>query len=349
LLPLVNACSTCASGRTCPRVVGAKLLRSSKLAKNRFARVLQMASSGSHLTARDIWALSIDLFFGWTCERSGTDADDAHGYFWMRLFDEPQLGEAAGLVADFDPVHLAVASLDSRLWRGAFEDLLLDKQYPAIEALSLSRRGNDDEALVAFKSAKRFLFFFSKNWDPLTRVADETDVGAFTALLEDASRDRGGAIGTLIGLINQYRLSASTEQSLFLSRHHGFAADKRPRALVAFQSVGPEQIGLRVPFEWEAQQYPDSGFRAQSLLLHWSGRDESEFTVDFSTWQQLRESRTVTSDRDQEILDFGLDIFIAQGHQPPSSDPEMHVYDHERHRATLLRIRRTERRIEVLK
>ena len=68
ILPAVRPCRVCGKSKNCPRVRGAQLLRKSKPAQERLARLLQMLTDrGRHLTAREIWTFLIDLFFGWTC------------------------------------------------------------------------------------------------------------------------------------------------------------------------------------------------------------------------------------------------------------------------------------------
>lgn len=348
VLEYVTPCHSCGSSSSCPRVVGARLLKRSSTGRKRLADIFDLIASSRHMTPRDVWAVLIDLFFGAACPTDISEQGAAESYFWMRLFDKP-LNMHSEVLDEFDPIHMAVARLDSRLWCGDYQDLHLDKNYPGAPPQNLAVNGDEDAAIEAFKSSKRFLFFFSKDWDPLRRLADETEVGQFNELIDAAYEKKAGAVGTIIGLINQYRLSTNTEQALWLSRHHSCAADRRPQTLAAFQQVLPEQLNIRLPFEWEAEQYPGSGFLAHEMLLNWSGQDEGELRLDFETWKTMREPRTITNDRSQEILDFAIDIFFARGQQHPASDPEMLIFDHAKSQSRNLRIRKKDRRIEIIK
>ena len=84
-----------------------------------------LTDSGRHLTAREIWAFLIDLFFGWTCSGSDDEVDQQRGYFWNRVFDGDN-SIAQSIHSDFDPLRVARARDDANLWRGHSDDLALN-------------------------------------------------------------------------------------------------------------------------------------------------------------------------------------------------------------------------------
>lgn len=346
LLPVVGPCPVCGKARDCPRVVGARMLKRSKRARQRLALLLQLLTNrGRHLSAREIWVFLIDLFFGWTCPLESDPVARADGLFWMRLFDSdaPVTREVA---AEFDPVNAAMPRQDVLLWRGRFDDLDYDAEFPGVSPSALARDSRED-GIRAFASAKRALFFFSKSLDAEALLATQSLAPQFGGLLTRASSDPRPVIREIVGLINRYRLAARTETDLWISRHHSFAAHKRPSALAAAYKLPIDGLEIKIPYLSDAQRYPEAGFFPDRLLLNWVGSDQV-LTVSFETWQRLGEQRTLTVDRDQESLDFALDLFMSQAKVPAVEDPEVLVYDHERRETTIMRIKPDARRIEPL-
>jgi hypothetical protein len=343
ILPVVRACRVCGKSRNCPRVRGAQLLRRSKTAQDRIAKLLQMLTDrGRHLTAREIWAFLIDLFFGWTCIASTEEADCQGGFFWNRVFDSDN-AIARAISEDFDPLRVARARDDANLWMGQEGDLGV--RIPLTPPRGLARN-SIDEGLEMFTSAKRFYFLFAKSWDIDRTLAAFVPASQFGDLLTRAARGEMVA-AEIAGLINAFRLGLKTREDLWISRHHSFAAHRRPAVLAASGKVPSSTLNVRVPYSADAKAYPQSGFFPHRLLLGWPDSDQ-EFVIDFATWRGLLQERTLIVDRSQETLDFALDIFLAQGNPPDAADPEVLVYDHRRHRQATLRLSTSERRVDVL-
>jgi hypothetical protein len=348
LLPMVGPCGTCGRSSGCPRVIGARLLRRSRRAKERLELLLRLLSdSGQHLSAREIWVFLIDLFFGWTCPPGGEDVDRLPGYFWMRIFEGSTL-IATEISRQFDPVVVPLPREDVALWQGRFDTLESDVEYPGSRPVVVARELGESSGLRAFGSAKRWHFFFGKTLDVERILARRSLAPHFGKLLEGSMGDSRPVIRELVGLMNRYRLSLETENELWISRHHGFAAHRRPAGLGAAGKLPIDRLHVRVPFRYEADRYERAGFFPTKLFLHWKN-SEQMLEIDFETWQRLRQDRTLTVDRHQETLDFALDLFMAQASVPAVDDPELLVYDHRRREETVLRIRPLERRIEVLR
>jgi hypothetical protein len=343
ILPVVRPCRVCGKSKNCPRVIGAQQLRRSRIAQERIARLLQMLTDrGRHLTAREIWAFLIDLFFGWTCITTNDEVQQQRGYFWNRVFDSDN-AIAQAIREDFDPLRVARARDDANLWLGHNEDLgtTIPLTPPRVSA-----RSDIDDGLAMFTSAKRFYFFFAKSWDIDHTLTAFVPASQFGALLKKAA-DGEAVAAELAGLINAFRLGLKTREDLWISRHHAFAAHRRPAVLAASGKVPSSSLVVRVPFSDEAKSYPDSGFFPHRLLMSWPGSDQ-EFVVDFPTWRELQRERNLIVDRSQETLDFALDIFLSQGNPPDAVDPEILVYDHRRRRQSTLRLDGSERRVDVL-
>ena len=343
ILPVVRPCRVCGKSKNCPRVRGAQHLRRSRTAQERIVRLLQMLTDrGRHLTTREIWAFLIDLFFGWTCIATNDEVDQQPGYFWNRVFDgENAIAQA--ILEDFDPLRVARAYDDANLWLGHNDDLGISIPLTPPRVLA---RSSIEDGLVMFTSAKRFYFFFAKSWDVDHTLAAFVPASQFGVLLAKAAA--GDAVAAeLAGLINAFRLGLKTREDLWISRHHSFAAHRRPAVLAASGKVPSSTLVVRVPFSAEAKAYPQSGFFPHRLLLGWPGNDQ-EFIIDFATWRELQEERNLIVDRSQETLDFALDIFLAQGNPPDAADPEVLVYDHRRRRHATLRLDSSERRVDVL-
>jgi hypothetical protein len=341
ILPVVRPCRVCGKSRNCPRILGAKALRKSRIAQDRIARMLQMLTDrGRHLTAREIWAFLIDLFFGWTCTALEDGVDRQAGFFWNRVFD----GDNAIAVAireDFDPLRVARARDDADLWLGRAAEATVPQTPPHVVA-----RKSPDDGLIMFASAKRHFFFFSKSWNIDHTLSAFVPASKFGSLMQRAASGETVA-PEISGLINAFRLGQKTQTDLWISRHHSFAAHRRPAVLAASGKVPSSELVVRVPFSNDASSYPKSGFFPHRLLLAWKGNDQ-EFVVDFPTWRELQDDRNLIVDRNQETLDFALDIFLAQGDPPDARDPEVLVYDHRRARQTTLRLSSSERRVDVL-
>jgi hypothetical protein len=346
LLPLAGPCSTCGTSRDCPRVVGARTLRRSRRARERVAALLQLLTDrGRHVSAREIWLFLTDMFFAWTCSAGQDEVDRAAGYFWVRLFEsDNRLSHEIAL--EFDPINAPMAREDILLWQGKFAELDYDQEFPGLSPAAVARESRED-GLRLFASAKRAFFFMSKSLDPQSLLARQTMAPEFGRLLSTASTESRRVIRELVGLINRYRLDARTENDLWVSRHHSMAAHKRPYALAAAAKLPIERLEISVPFAYEAENYEGAGFFPDRLLLRWAG-SEQVLAVSFDTWRRLQEERSMTVDRDQEGLDFALDLFMSQAPAPALEDPEVHYYDHERHEEIVIRLKPGDRSIELL-
>lgn len=346
LLPVVTPCTTCAKSNTCPRVVGAKMLKKSKRAQERLESLLQLLSDGGqHISAREIWVFLIELFFGWTCPPGGTEVERARGYFWMRVFEgESRL--AADIAAEFDPITVPMAREDVYIWQGEFEKIRSDASYPGTRP-SVVARTSPTDGRIAFASAKRCFFFFGRDLNVESILARRSLAPQFGKILERAGQDARPVIREMVGVINSYRLRHDTENDLWVSRHHGFAAQRRPTGLGASAKVSIEGLRLRLPHSDEGALYPGAGFFPTELFLCWEDSTQS-LLIDFATWERLQNERTLTVDRHQETLDFALDLFLSQAPVVATADPEIHVYDHRRREATTLRIRPEDHKIEVI-
>ena len=346
LLPVVPACSTCGKSPSCPRLHGARMLRKSKRARERLSLLVELLTDkGRHLSAREIWVFLIELFFGWTCPAGADDVDRAAGYFWSRLFDG-STRVAAEIAAEFDPVNAPMPREDAQLWKGDFGDLTFDQEFPGGSPATLAREERR-EGLIAFQSAKRAYFFFGKAVDASQLLARQSLAPRFGQLLRDAADDERRVIRDVVTLVNGYRIANRSANELWISRHHSMAAHRRPRSLAAAYKLPIERLGVRIPFAADARTYPGAGFFPDRLLLHWDG-SEQVFVVSFDTWERLQETRSLTVDRDQESLDFALDLFMAQAPAPPIEDPEILFYDHARNEEILIRVKPAERRVEIL-
>lgn len=346
LLPLIGPCSTCGTSRDCPRVVGARALRRSRRARERVAALLQLLTDrGRHVSAREIWLFLTDMFFAWTCSPGQDEIDRAAGYFWVRLFESNnKLSHEIAL--EFDPINAPMAREDILLWQGKFGELDYDQEFPGLAPATVARASRED-GLRLFASAKRALFFMSRSIDPQSLLARQSMAPEFGRLLTTASTDPRRVIRELVGLINRYRLDARTENDLWVSRHHSMAAHRRPFALAAAAKLPIEQLEISVPFAYESENYDGAGFFPDRLLLRWAG-SEQVLAVSFDTWRRLQEERSLTVDRDQEGLDFALDLFMSQAPAPALEDPEVHYYDHERQEEIVIRLKPTDRSIELL-
>ncbi|WP_262281699.1 hypothetical protein [Micromonospora sp. MA102] len=343
LLPLVTACPSCGKSSSCPRVVGAKMLRRSRAARERLQLLLRLLTDGgTHLSARDIWVFLIDLFFGWVCPGDGEERSE--GYFWNRIFDGEST-TARRIRSNFDPVAVPLAREDVYLWRGRFTELRMDCEYPGSAPVALARESSD-AGLAAFASAKRCYYFFGKAVQAEKMMAGQSRAPHFGRLLAASLNDQRPVIRDLVGYINRYRLGLDTQNDLYVSRHNGFAAHRRPWGLGAYGKLPIERLEILVPYRYENETYGE-GFFPTRVYLHWAGSQQF-LTVDFETWERLQEKRTLTVDRDQETLDFALDLFMAQADIPAIDDPEVIVFDHRRREQTRLRVRASERVIEVL-
>lgn len=347
LLPHVTPCSSCGKpkSKTCPRVHGATLLKKSRRARDRMCHLLSLyASGGNHLTARDIWVFFIDLFFGHTCTPQDPRSNSS-GYFWNRIFDdETSLCEA--LRTNFDPIQIPLPNADSALWLGDFDSESFGIAFPGDSPVDAYRR-SDIEGMEAFTSAKRAYYLFSKSVDPDSVAMQISDAPNFRNLLESSFRDSRGVLREVVSLLNRYRLETRIETELWISRHHGMAAHKRPGALAASSKSPLDSLNLLVPHEYDSRTYPESGYFPDALLLQWKG-SSAVFTLDFYTWSELQRRRTLTVDRDQETLDFAIDIFMGQARIKAEADPEIKVYDHKSRRTYQIRARHNERGFEVL-
>lgn len=349
LLPLVSPCGRCGSSNSCPRVVGAKLLRKSRRAKERLEFLLRLLTDGGqHLSAREIWFFLVDLFFGWECPPPAEDRDlRASGFFWMRAFDgSSPLSEA--IRAGFDPLTVPMAKEDVAIWLGRFSEISTEVEYPGQKPVVVARQLGDAAGLDVFASAKRCYFFFAKDLDVAQLLRRKSLAPEFGMLLEQAMNEPRPVLRQLTGLMNRYRLALDTENELWISRHHGLAAHRRPAGLGAAAKLPIENLDVRVPFQHEASEYPTAGFFPTKIYVSWASSSQL-FALDFATWVRLRSERTLTVDRDQEILDFALDLFMAQAPVASTDDPEVLVYDHRKREQTILRIRPDERKIEVLR
>ena len=305
-----------------------------------------MTDSGTHLTARDIWVFLIDLFFGWVCSTDSEDPYHAQGFFWMRVFDS-DLELSKKIKNEFDPLNVSMANDDVRIWLGKFSEIESEIDYPGSKPVAVSRMRGQDEALRAFSSAKRCFFFFGKNLEVDNLLGLHSTAPRFGELMYQAQVDSRPVVRQLAGQINRYRLDLDTENEVWVSRHHGMAAHRRPAGLAAAAKLPIDQVQVRVPFQYEANLYPTAGFFPTVIYVNWHG-SEQLLKLDYATWLRLQGERTLTVDRDQEILDFAIDLFMAQADVRAYGDPEVLVFDHRRRQQTTLRIRPDDRQIEVL-
>jgi hypothetical protein len=344
VLANVSACPTCrAVGRTCPRQVGAKMLKASRIAQGRVAMLLKLASgSGGHLTARDIWTFVIDLFYGHVCSQT---APSDLGYFWTRLFeDETPLVRA--IRADFDPLTVSLPSADVKLWLGDWSSDFMGCEFPGDRPVNAYRE-DSDSGLRAFASAKRAYFMFAKDNSIELELSRRSEASGYAQLLDDARANPGSAVRTIVKLINQNRLASRSEAELWISRHHGMSANRRVTSFAATSKVDVADLEILVPFSADARAYPDAWFHPDRLFLKWANRD-ALLEVDFATWIQLARRRNLAVDRQQELLDFALDVFMSQAPVRVSEDPEVQIYDHVAARRYVIRARRQPRSLEVL-
>jgi Parvovirus non-structural protein NS1 len=346
LLPVVTACATCGNAASCPRLHGAKMLRKSKRARERLSLLLELLThKGRHLSAREIWVFLIELFFGWTCPAGADDVERARGYFWSRIFDDTSR-VAADIASEFDPVNAPMPREDAQLWKGDFTALNFDQEFPGGSPAKLAREERQD-GLDAFESAKRAYFFFGKGVDAKRLLARQSLAPRFGRLLDEAPEDERRVIREVVTLINGYRVASRSANELWISRHHSLAAHRRPGSLAAAYKLPIEKLDVRIPFAWDATAYPEAGYFPDRLLLRWEG-SEQVLVVSFDTWERLQHQRSLTVDRDQESLDFALDLFMAQAPVPALEDPEILFYDHARGEQITIRVKPAERRIELL-
>lgn len=346
LLPVVTPCRACGKSANCPRMVGARMLKKSSRAQRRLQTLLRLKTDGGqHISAREIWVFLIELFFGWECPPGATDVEKVRGYFWMRVF-ESSSHVSRDIADEFDPITVPMAREDVFIWQGEFDRIKSDSNYPGAQP-SVIARSSQADGRMAFASAKRCFFFFARELDVESILAKRSDAPRFGQMLARAQDDARPVIRELVGVINSYRLRLDTENDLWISRHHGFAAHRRPTGLGASAKVPIEELELRVPYAHESSIYSDAGFFPTKLYLCWPGSDQY-LPVDFETWQRLHEERTLTVDRRQEALDFALDLFLSQAPVASIADPEIRVFDHRRRESTLLRIRPEDRKLEVI-
>jgi hypothetical protein len=345
VLQHVTPCATCGKNKNCPRVRGAALLRKSKRAKERIPQLLQLLSgAGNHLTARDLWVFFIDLFFGHTCPMEA-NSQYVDGFFWMRLFDD-DTPLCRALSAAFDPIKIPMPGVDGALWLGNFSSIAFDVTYPGPSPV-VSHRDSDSLGMLHFASAKRAYFLFGKDVDVSSVLSQHSAAPRYQNLLSTAVADPRAAARQIVHLLNKYRIASTTETELWVSRHHGMAAQRRPAALAAAAKASIEALKLRIPHSDDSERHSTSGYFPDRLLLSWTDRSPT-FTVDFATWLQLQRRRTLAVDRNQEMLDFAIDLFMAQAPVSSTDDPEIRVYDH-RDRATYqFRVRHEDRGLEVL-
>jgi hypothetical protein len=351
LLPVAIAspCSSCksSSSKACPRVVGAKMLRSSKIARIRVSHLIKMLSDGGrHLSAREIWVYLIDLFFGWTCPAGGDDSERLHGYFWMQIFEAANR-MAPEISVQFDPVTVPMAREDVYIWQGKFSRIELDGvSYPGPTPSAVARE-YEENGLKAFECAKRCFFFFGKGLDVEGILARRSLAPAYGRMLEDAVANPRPIVRELVRRINNYRLQKDTENDLWVTRQHGLTAHRRPSALAATGKVQIDALELKIPYLRDYETYPTSGFFPTHLYLSWINSDQY-LLIDFDTWARLGSERVLTVDRGQETLDFALDLFLSQADIGANDDPEVYIYDHRLNEETVLRIRPEKLEIEVI-
>lgn len=347
VLANVTPCATCGKkSKTCPRVHGAALLKRSQRGRQRLAQLLQLLTNGGrHLTARDIWVFFIDLFFGHTCP-PGANSVSVDGYFWSRLFDD-DTPLCQALRAEFDPVRSPMPLADVALWLGDFESLRMGMTYPGPTPVVLYR-DSVNPGMEAFASAKRAYFVFSPDVDIDAVVTHNSLAPQFRTLLDLAFDDSRAATRKIVRLLNQYRMGSTTETELWVSRHHSMAAHRRASALAASAKLPVDRIVLDIPHSDDKKRYPTAGYFPDRLLVRWEGRNPT-FALDFETWSQLQSRRTLAVDRDQESLDFAIDLFMAQAPLLAADDPEIRVHDHRDRVTYQLRVRHADRGFEILR
>ncbi|WP_125522519.1 hypothetical protein [Streptomyces sp. WAC 06783] len=330
LMPAVTACSTCASTATCPRTVGRDLLAASPHAAERITTLLSLLGhSGMRLTARQLWVFLVDLFFGWECPPRAKAVDQLSGWWWSRIFDaRTPLGRA--MAREFDPVHWAHASVDNHLWLGDNERARVPNEAPLLNPNGIHRREPGSTAsLRAFESAKRAWFFLAPDLDVKSMVDRQSKIPDYVELLTQARSEPQRVVQKIVTEINRYRLRVTEGKRLYLSRHHRLTAVKRAALLAASESISTTSLDVHLPYRHEGRDLEGSGFSPTKLELSWSEGKGAVFGIDYQTWIQLRQPRTVHSDRTQEALDLALDLFLGQAPVKPETDPEIVAVDHD--------------------
>jgi energy-coupling factor transporter ATP-binding protein EcfA2 len=327
LLPAVEPCPTCGDDMACPRTAGRDLLAAAPHAAERITILLRLlGQSGMRLTARELWVFLADLFFGWQCPQRARDTDQLSGWWWSRVFDtRTPVGRA--IAREFDPIHSAQAAVDNHLWLGDYQRALVPPGVPSLTPSNIHRR-DPSAALRAFESAKRAWFFLAVNLDIQSMIDRQSHIPAYVALIEDAQDEPERVVQRIVTEINRYRLRVSDGKRLHLSRHHRLTAIKRPTLLAASESISAGALDVRLPYLHEDHGVESAGFRPTRLELSWKHGKGAVFRIDYQTWIQLHQPRTVYSDRTQEALDTALDLFLGQAPMMPETDPEIIAVDH---------------------
>lgn len=343
----VERCYQCASDEICPRTIGANLLLDSAGAQSALREIFVLASeTGMRVTARDIWMGLIDLFFGWTCPPSASALDRITGYWWNRAFESSsQLGDL--IEGEFDPIMSPDGFADGAIWSGDFSSAGLPAGYPAVPPPS----DRDDRDLLSFRSAKRAWFFFSgSNLHQLIR--EQSRAREFASLVRDAAANPSVAAGTLVELVNLFRLSIESQSELWVSRFHSMTVNSPPKMFAASVKVPSSELSIKVPFSCDPLITVHGGLWPTALLVGWDEEMRHFIRIDKAAWERLGRGRSLSQDRAQELLDEVLESFFSS--LPRSQDPgdtvEITAYDHSRGSQTRLRVTTgaDKRRVEVL-
>ncbi|MET9091370.1 hypothetical protein ABZX72_04710 [Streptomyces cyaneofuscatus] len=327
LLPAVDPCRTCGDDTTCPRTAGRDLLARSPQAADRLTKLLSLlGQSGLRLTARELWVFLAELFFGWQCPPRGRDVQKLAGWWWSRVFD-PATSLGRMISREFDPIHTANSSVDSHLWLGNNERVGVAPEVPLFHPAVIHRRDRNG-ALKAFAAAKRAWFFLALDLQVEGIIDRQSHIPEYVDLLQEARDEPHRAVQRVVAEINRYRLTVGTGKQLHLSRHHRLTAVTRPSVLAASASISSDELTVRLPYLHEDHGVESAGFKPSKLELSWKQGRGAVLSLDYETWRQLHQPRTVHSDRTQEALDMALDLFIGQAPARPVTDPEIIAVDH---------------------
>ena len=344
LLNNIEPCSTCQDD-ACPRVTGARWLAGSPDAQDRVASVIRVISDrGRRVSARDIWVWLADLFYGWNCPPLALEEHQLQGFWWNRVFAaNSALGQA--LNSEFDPVHSPHSATDLDIWTGAFKTAGLPEFYPSGMPPKDSR--NDRRAM--FSAAKRCWFFFA-DVDVEELISQQSSVRRFAEMVSQAMVEPIDVALELVGRINRFRVSETTQQDLLVTRHHTMTAWRRPGAFAYATDFPSKDLFLRVPYAFESAGRGQDAVWPTAILLSWDDDGGFALRIDYRTWLQLQTPRSVATDRGQEALDQALDLFFSRAPlDPVEKQTEIVVYDHVHGRKTQLSARVDGRRgIEVL-
>ncbi|WP_307661096.1 hypothetical protein [Streptomyces sp. V1I1] len=273
-----------------------------------------------------MWVFLAELFFGWQCPTRGRDAQKLPGWWWSRVFD-PATSLGRLISREFDPIHSANSSIDSHLWLGSNRRVDVALEVPLFNPAVIDRRDRSG-ALKAFAAAKRAWFFLAAELRVEEIIDRQSHIPEYVELLQEAQDEPQRAVQRVVAEINRYRLKVGGGKQLHLSRHHRLTAVTRPSVLAASASISSDELAVRLPYLHEDHGVESAGFKPSKLELTWKQGKGAVLSLDYETWRQLHQPRTIHSDRTQEALDMALDLFIGQAPVKPETDPEIIAVDH---------------------